>query len=322
MLRGISYAVSHRPEVVREVARTLRDDLHADAVMLIDRDPDTLRDAARIALQEGLAVWIRPSLEDATEADLLAHLRRVASDAETLRREHPGRVTLLVGTEFSLTTRVVLPGRWTLARLQIIIRARRVFDRRITRRLDRLLAATVEVARDHFAGPLSYGAAYWERVDWSRFDVVGVNLYRIGLDRAAYDADLDRRIEEAHAADKPFVVTEFGCGAFVDAERWGPGGFLIVKWFSDPPRVRDGHDRDESVQAAHLGELIDLYDRHRTDGCFVFTFSMTDFPRSDDPEHDLDRAGFGIVSVDPERPDTWTPKQAFAAVAERYARLG
>ena len=86
--------------------------------------------------------------------------------------------------------------------------------------------------------------------------------------------------------------------------------------------MRDGHDRDESVQAAHLGELIDLYDRHRTDGCFVFTFSMTDFPRSDDPEHDLDRAGFGIVSVDPERPDTWTPKQAFAAVAERYARLG
>ena len=129
---------------------------------------------------------------------------------------------------------------------------------------------------------------------------------------------LRARVRAAHADGKPFVVTEFGCGAFVGADAWGPGAFRIVNWFADPPTVRDGHLRDEGIQADYLTALIDVYGAAEVDGCFVFTFVMPEFPRSDDPPHDLDRAGFGLVSIRADEPDTWTPKEAFHAITRAF----
>jgi hypothetical protein len=120
--------------------------------------------------------------------------------------------------------------------------------------------------------------------------------------------------------DKPVVVTEFGCGAFTGADRRGPGSFRIVNWFADPPVVRDGHPRDESVQARYLADLIDLYAASGVAGCFAFTFAMRAYPRSDDPRQDLDRAGFGLVAFT-EDGSSWVPKEAFHAVAGRYRAL-
>ena len=54
---------------------------------------------------------------------------------------------------------------------------------RVTRKLDALLAEAAAIARRNFHGPLTYAAAFWERVDWSRFDLVGVNLYRFARQR-------------------------------------------------------------------------------------------------------------------------------------------
>jgi hypothetical protein len=114
------------------------------------------------------------------------------------------------------------------------------------------------------------------------------------------------------------VITEFGCGAHRGGDRRGPGSFLIVYWFATPPRVRDGHVRDEHTQAAYLAELIDLYAATGVHGCFVFTFAMADFPHLPDPGHDLDMAGFGVVKVSPTDPTSWRPKEAFDVVAARY----
>jgi hypothetical protein len=90
-----------------------------------------------------------------------------------------------------------------------------------------------------------------------------VNLYRFGTDPPAYERQLDALIEESA---KPVVITEFGCGSFVGAERRGPGPFLIINWFASPLRVKEGYQRDEATQAAYLGELIDLYDAHGVHG--------------------------------------------------------
>lgn len=49
---------------------------------------------------------------------------------------------------------------------------------------------------------------------------------------------------------------------------------------------------------------------------------MPGYPRHDDPRHDLDRAGFGVVAVGEHDQASWTPKEAFHAVARRYAGLG
>ncbi len=316
--RGVSYAVSHPPEGVRRVMATIRDDLHGTAVMVLDTDPETLLTASRIALDEGLGVYVRPFLENGALPALTEHLRQVAGGAEQLRREYPGRVTLLVGSEFSLTSRTVLPGRHTFVRLQLVIRLRSLLAGRIRRRLAPVLTAMLTVAREEFQGPITYAAGTWEQVDWSDFDIVGVNLYRSGRNSDAYAETLRARVQAAHTDGKPFVVTEFGCGAFVGADTWGPGAFRIVNWFADPPTVRDGHLRDEGIQSDYLTALIDLYSAAEVDGCFAFTFAMPEFPRSDDPPHDLDRAGFGLVSIRADEPGRWTPKEAFHAIARAF----
>lgn len=315
-VKGISYVVGDIGAAdMRRDLSAVRDDLHCTTVMLIGADTERQLDAARTALELGLDVYIRPELTDRPRRELLDHLAATAVEAEKLREAYPGRVTLVLGTEYSLTSPGMIPGPKVFIRLQILLRWRRFFDRRITRKLDALLADGAATARQYFRGPVTYAAGHWESVDWSRFDLVGVNLYRIGSDLAGYEQRLRDLID---ATDKPVVITEFGCGAHLGAEQRGPGSFRIVKWFAEPPRIKDGHVRDEQTQATYLGELIELYDRHDVHGCFVYTFSMHDFPHADDPGHDLDMAGFGVVKTSADDPARWEPKEAFHEVARRY----
>ncbi|KAB2352297.1 hypothetical protein [Actinomadura rudentiformis] len=317
-IKGISYTVGDAPaDVLRRDMRAVAEDLHCTHVMLIGTDPEHHLAAARHALDAGLDVYIRPYLPDRRRAALLTHLTQVATAAERLRQDFPDRVTLMVGSEFSLTSPGMIPGPRLFFRLQILVRPnlRRRFDRRITRKVNQLLASAAMAARRSFNGPVTYAAGGWEQVDWTPFDIVGVNLYRLGTDKAAYEQRLKALLE---ASEKPVVITEFGCGAHKGADQRGPASFLIVNWLALPPKVKEGHVRDEQTQAAYLGELIELYSRHEVHGGFVFTFAMSDFPHQpDDPRHDLDMAGFGVVKFPPDAP-TWQPKAAFHEVARRY----
>jgi hypothetical protein len=315
-IKGVSYVAGDIPaDCIRRDLRAIGEDLHCTTVMLIGTDTQWQMEAARYALEAGLDVYIRPYLADRPRAELLAHLAATAAAAEDLRARYPGRISLLLGSEFSLTSPGMIPGPRVFIRLQVLLRWRRFFDRRITRKLNALLGTALATARRDFHGPITYAAGYWENVDWSDFDLIGVNLYRFGRDPAAYEQRLRALVRDA---DKPVVITEFGCGAHRGAERRGPGAFRIVNWFAVPPRVRDGHVRDETTQAAYLAELVDLYAAHGVHGCFVFTFAMPDFPHHADPRQDLDMAGFGVVKVSPEDPSRWEPKEAFHEVARRY----
>lgn len=314
--RGISYFVDDVPlDTVQRDLAVIRDDLHCNGVQLIGRDQHSLGQAAELALAQGLDIWIRPSLDNAAPAAVIAHLAQIAALAETLHQQHPGRVTLMVGTEFSLTSRGIVPGPWTYLRLLLILRAGGLLRARIRRRLDALLGRLVATARAHYSGTLTYGAAGWEDVDWSRFDLVGVNLYRYAESNTTYEQRV-RALSEGH--HQPVFITEFGCGSFDGAERRGAGAFMIINWFKDPPTIRGDHPRNEDAQVEYLTELIDIYDASEVTGCFVFTYAMTDFPRRAEPSRDLDKAGFGIVAVTEDDPGSRIPKRAFTAVAERY----
>lgn len=314
-IRGISYIPAATADAVRRDLRAIAEDLRCTTVMLIGTDTVEQLEAAEYALEIGLDVYIRPYVESRPRAELLAHLEATAIAAEGLRKRYPDRVTLLIGSEFSLTSRGMLPGRWLFLRVQVLVRWRRFFDRRITRKVNVLIRAALALARREFRGPITYAAGYWEQVDWSGFDIVGVNLYRFGNDPTGYAERLRKLVEES---GKPVVITEFGCGSFVGADQRGPGSFLIVNWFASPPRIKEGYVRDEGTQAAYLEELITLYADRGVHGCFVYTFSMTDFPHSPDARVDLDMAGFGIVKVPADDPTRWEPKTAFATVARLF----
>ncbi|MBB4663445.1 abortive phage infection protein [Conexibacter arvalis] len=324
---GISYAVDDdhhdlawAPATVRRDLLAIRDELRCNAVMVYGRDVERLEAAGAIALELGLDVWVQPRLAERRRRETVAHLARGAEAAERLRVAHPGRVTFVAGCEHSLFARGLIPGPHLLVRLRMLRFARRFRLRaRIRRRLDALLGEAVEVARARFGGPVTYGAGYWEEVDWSRFDLVGVNLYRMGADDAGYAERVRALVRDA---GKPVAITEFGCCPHRGAERSGPAGFTIVNWLASPPRVKDGAVRDEATQAAYLDELIALYEEAGVDGAFVFTFAMPAFPhRPDDPRHDLDMASFGVVKVSPDDPHAWERKAAFDAVAARYGAL-
>jgi hypothetical protein len=55
------------------------------------------------------------------------------------------------------------------------------------------LAEAAEAARGQFGGPLSYASGTWEPVDWSRFDIVGVDAYRDARNTGSFRADLRKR---------------------------------------------------------------------------------------------------------------------------------
>ena len=310
-LRGISYAVDHDTDVRRDL-EVIRDELHCTAVLLFGAHIGRLRVAAEAARALGLEVWFQPRLENESKGKVLAHLERAAAAAETVRARHGG-VTFVAGCEHSLFTKGLLPGPHTFVRLKLLRFMPRL-QPRVTRKLDALLEEAARLARREFHGPLTYAAAFWEQVDWARFDVVGVNLYRFEGNAATYAEQV-----RALGGDKPVVITEFGCGAHAGADRTGPAGFLIVQWFRTTPRVAPGHTRDETVQATYLSELIAIYEAEGVHGAFVFTFAMPDFPhRPDDCEHDLDMAGFGVVAVAPDEPARWERKAAFEALARLY----
>ncbi|MBE2315814.1 hypothetical protein DVA67_007490 [Solirubrobacter sp. CPCC 204708] len=312
-MRGISYLADQVREAdVRRDLTVIREELLCDAVSLKANDADRQLAAAAVALELGLDVWIEAQQEN--QRDGLEHLERVAVGAERLRVHYPGRVTLLVGNEYSLLTRGIVPGSFTLARLWLILRAGPLLRRRITRRLGRRLAAARTVARAAFGGPVTYAAALWEHVDWTEFDVVAVNLYRIGPDAEAYAARVRALVARS---EKPVVITEFGCGCFRGAELAGPGSFQVVNWFRSPPRVKAGLVRDEQVQARYLRDLLDVFDASGVHGSFVFTFVMPEFPHDPDPVRDLDMAGFGMVKV---MADGWERKAAFEALRAANAR--
>ncbi|MDZ5078895.1 hypothetical protein [Nesterenkonia sp. HG001] len=97
-LRGIGYDAGviydgdfdSRPvweaDAVRADLRAIRRRLGCDAVLVMATDIDRLLETARIACEEGLAVWIQPRLFDARCGEIAWHLAEVATRAEELRR--------------------------------------------------------------------------------------------------------------------------------------------------------------------------------------------------------------------------------------------
>jgi hypothetical protein len=352
--RGVCYDVGRvlmgqnwRPifdlhELHREL-EIIQNDLHCNAVRICGQDIDRLVTAGQDALEQGLAVWVSPELWDHSPEDTLDYVAEAARRAEELRLHRPGQVVFSVGSELTLFMRGILEGDTFLERLHHPSFGEQIRSGAHNAPLDAFLAKANDAVRQVFKGSVTYASVPLETVDWGRFDVVAVDLYRDARIRDRFP-DLLRRF---FTHGRPVVITEFGCCTYRGAADAGGMGWAIVDLDiaalgKRPPQLNGEYVRDEAEQAQELTDLLTIFDNAGVDGTFVFTFVAPTSPHSDDPRYDLDMASYSLVTSYGNRlgdlatafpdppwdagrsgttyPDLpWEPKQSFRAIGDFYA---
>jgi hypothetical protein len=334
---GPGYSVPTRPKLDLATAerelQIARDDLHCNAVRLIGRDVDRLVQVAERALALGLEVWLSPALWGRPLDETLRYCVSAAGRAEELRKQHPDRFVLVLGSELTLFMEGIVPGRDFAARTREAITRMKAGDHSANDRLNDFLGRASTAVRGVYHGPLTYASLVWEDVNWDRFDLIGVDHYRDARIKDRYAEMLQPLL----ALGKPVVNTEFGMRTYRGAESEGTLGFGIadqmrVGLHQLPvvgrfvrERLNGDYVRDEAMQARELTETLTILDAAGVDGAFVHEFVTAAATFSDKPRYDLDMNAFALVKTHRHGkgttyPDmTWEPKQSFHAVANYYA---
>lgn len=205
-----------------------------------------------------------------------------------------------------------------------------------------------EAVRKVFHGQVTYASLVWEAVDWSLFDFVGVDHYRVAKIKDRYI----EMLQTSFAHGKPVVITEFGYRTYkgANSSTEGMAGDLIdyrvnlsviMKYIANaalssvfgmqlaPPRIplkQGDWVRDEESQARELADQLRVLDDAGVEGTFIMTFISPTAPYSNDPLRDFDMNSYSLVKSYEDGkygttyPDmTWEPKESFRAVADYYA---
>ncbi|WP_157188131.1 hypothetical protein [Nitratireductor pacificus] len=310
----------HETQVAEEL-RALRETLKCNAVIVTGTIESRLEHAARTAHSLGMRLWLQPRLYEATAAEQIEHIGRVARLAERLSGEGID-LTFVAGCEVSLFQRGLVPGTGFEDRLGVIFGGERGGPGQYMAEVNAFLRRCLAEVRRHFGGRATYAAGAWETIDWDIFDIVGINLYRDRNNHAVFGEELRRY----KATGKPVAITEFGCSTFRGAGAYGGGGFTVVDYSDGRGRIPEAFERDEAEQARELTEQLAIFENEGVFGAFVYTFlSQYLWHDGQDPSRDLDIASHALVKVQPTREGTaplrWAPKQSFTAVAEVFSRL-
>jgi hypothetical protein len=253
---------------------------------------------------------------------------RLVMAAAPLHERFPGRLTFCVGTESSLFTKGIVPGR-TVGQRIASIRKQGLRDGPRNEKLQAFLAEAVGAVRTSFRGPLTYASLPFETVDWSLFDVISVDLYRNSKVEPRYT----ERVASYVGQGKPVVNAEFGHSSY-RGDRPGLMEFGEIDMMSlalhrigvARPRLKQGtYVRDEEHQARELTKTLGILDAEGMNGAFIWTFADPWLPHTADPRHDLDMTSTALVKTCERGHGTsypglpWEPKPAFGAVASFYA---
>lgn len=335
-LEGRSWRPDFRPGEVRRELEIIAGDLHCTAVRIQGADLPRLGQAAQVALELGLEVWLSPDLRDHEAEDTLAHLVSAATVAEELRRAHPGRVFLSVGSELTLFMRGIIPGDTVYERIAQPDLDSSLRAAATQQSLNEYLARAAAAVRPEFGGQLTYCALPTEQVDWTEFDVAAVDLYRDKLSRPRFGRAV--QVFRNKAGGRPLVIGEFGCCTYQGAADRGGSGWDITDHDGDQPHINGDYVRDEAEQAREITECLDIFDAGGADTAFVQTFVQPASPWNPDPRFDFDLASYSLVrsfagrlgylvkefpkvpwdttehgTTYPDMP--WEPKESFRAVA-------
>ncbi|MGF1430429.1 hypothetical protein [Kitasatospora sp. LaBMicrA B282] len=310
------------PAQVREELRVIAEELHCTAVRISGAHPERIELAAEFAAEHGLEVWFAPFPCNLDETELLPYFADCARRAERIRARG-AEVVLVLGCELSLFAAGFLPGDDFEARLAALTSPDPVVRagfRDVGARLNAFLARAAAVAREQFDGRIGYASGTWEHIDWTPFDLVGVDAYRDAQNADRYREEL--RAQFRHG--KPVAVTEFGCCAYRGAADRGGLGWAVTDGSGPEPVIAEDLVRDEQEQVRYLSELLAVFEELGVDSAFWFTFAHYDAEHRAEPRRDLDLASYGVVAMLPPgdpaaRPGLgWRPKEAFAALAGAY----
>jgi hypothetical protein len=317
---GVSSREQFDTDVVRREMRVIADDLRCTAVRISGGDPARLSVAAELAAAAGLEVWFAPFPCELAAADLAPLFAECADRAEHLRRSGAA-VVLVCGCELSLFGSGFLPGGTVYERIAGLRAGGEQLHRAFAAlpgKLNGFLAATAEDARGRFGGPLSYASGMWEPVDWTPFDVAGVDAYRDAGNAGRFGLELRQHLRHG----KPLAITEFGCCGYAGAAGRGGLGWAILDTSAEPPVLDGDYVRDEHEQVTYLRELNEIFEAEGVDLAFWFTFAGYKFVSGTGSRRDLDLASYGVVKMVPGGPGSgyqglgWEPKLAFGALAQ------
>ena len=159
--------------------------LRANAVRIEGEDVSRLVAATRIAHSRGLKVLFNPWKMNVGEDDVVTYMAEAAKAAESLRQEGVDLV-FVAGCEYSLFNEGVFAGKDINGRLASLMslgegKDMAAFQRSLQEKyqdLNRILARVSQAVRQNYKGLVTYASGTWEDVDWSLFDIVGVDYYR------------------------------------------------------------------------------------------------------------------------------------------------
>lgn len=327
--KGINYDTGFEPygpanksrkifdeQVVRREMQIIAKDLHCTHVRITGSDPDRIALAAMQAIEAGISVWFSPFPCNLNADELLAYLVHCAQRAEEIRRISADTV-FVMGCELSLFNSGFLPGGHLLERSQAFT----AFDKwqpPMDAKLKEFFAKAVPEARQHFKGSITYAAGEWEEIEWSRFDIVSIDLYRATHNRTFYEAQLKTYL----AHNKPVAITEFGCCALQGAaDMGGNATFTVLSFQEGRLVVNDGWHYSEDEQVTYWEELFSVFTASGVSVAFWFTFADYEKPYSPEPKLNLDMASYGIVRMLGHSGNTypdmqWEPRKVFWSISK------
>ncbi len=328
---GKPCSVEHfNPELAAYDIDVIASKLHCNAIRIEGEAISRLVTASRIAHQAGLSVFFNPWKMNVPTTELPSYYAEAAQAAEQLRSEGVDLV-FVAGCEISLFNEGIFEGATVTERVKGLIAlgaavqsGDQEFLRASETMLDGVIRNIVVEVRKEFKGAVTYSAGMWEKVDWTLFDIVGIDHYRSSESAEEYVGALD-----SYRFSKPLVVMEVGSCAYQGAGRLGAGGFMRLEGINPDGtgKFTDGiiPTRSESEQADYVVEQLRLLTEADTDGVFIYVFSFPAYPLGEGAS-DFDMMSFSLVKTFPQEHSKskemppWEPKEAFYRVASEFQK--
>ena len=293
---------------------------------------------AEVALRLGLEAWLNPADWNKPPEPTLAYISEAAKAAQPLHERYPGKVVFSIGGEFTLFMQGIVPGKTLLQRVRTAFSANASYIKsgKHNKPLNDFLGEASTAVRQVFKGQVLYRSLVWEQVDWSPFDIIGVDHYWA---ESIADRYIDM-VKPLFTHGKLVINTGFGFNT-TNAPVVGMASTLgdtpyIAQYLHQKlpiiggfvrPKLKVVIERDEASQAKRLVSNLELLDKAGFSGAFIDTFIFPLNPYSDTPKYDLDRANSSLVKYyeggkhGVAYPDmTWEPKKSFFAVSDFYGR--